>query len=665
MQKTTRYFRRYIVAILTCLLFFGASRIFVVPSKAAVAPELPRVYIDTTYPALASGRTVRSVKSSCSGVSNCTTSLQTAIDQAALGDEIVVDAGLKVRGPIVLKNKTTGSGWIVIRTSNLSGISQPGTRISPSQASAMPKIEAPGSNENALETEDRAHNYRLVGIEFREAVPSSDANVFVQLGSLDSYCATVTEPYKVCDTSVLANYAYNITLDRVYIHGDPSYDSKRGVGLDSKDTAIIDSYISDIHVVGQDSQAIGSFNGPGPYKIVNNYLEASTENIIFGGDDPRVQNLTASDIEIRGNYLYKPLSWREGSATYAGKHWAVKNLFELKNAARVIVDGNVMENNWSDAQPGVAVLINTTNQNGRCPWCAPTDVTFSNNIIAHSGGGMSFQANDYNYPASTGRTARIRVYNNLWYDLDGTKWRNLASGTKATDYLFYLPSGANEPGPDDIQIIHNTGFASGTMVSVDKNSGTTFFTKSGFVFKDNIAAHNTYGIFGPGTSGLDQPTIASYFPGAVVTKNVIMGQRSSTDTRDWSANYTNYPGNYFPKTWTDVGFTDMTANNYALTSASIYSHAASDGKDVGADVTSINSMTSGVKLGTITPGPTPPPPTAGLDGDINMDHIVNSLDYSILNSHWFSSDTQSDLNHDGLVNALDFSLLNNNWLKTW
>jgi hypothetical protein len=780
MFKTTSKGRDIVCFILW--LIAGAIILNIEPGLvfASVNPELPRVYLDSTYPTLASSRTIRAVKSSCTGVSNCTTSLQTAIDQAVMGDEIVIDAGLKVQGPITLKNKTTGTGWIVIRTSNMAGISAAGTRVNPNQASAMPKIEAPGSNVEALQTEDRAHNYRLVGIEFRETAPNDDSNVLVQLGNLDSYCATQAEPYKVCDTSVLANFPYNITLDRVYIHGDPQFNTKRGVGLDSKSTSIVDSYISDIHVVGQDSQAIGSFNGPGPYKIVNNYLEGAGENIIFGGDDPRVQDLTATDIEFRNNYLFKPLSWREGSSTYAGKHWQIKNLFELKNATRVIADGNIMENNWLAAQPGVAVLINATNQNGRCPWCAPTDITFSNNIIRHSGGGMSFQGNDYVYPSSTGRTARVKVYNNLWEDLDGSKWGDLVTGQDATDYLFYLPSGANEPGPDDIQIIHNTGFASGTMVSVDKNSGSTIYTKPGFVFTDNIAAHNTYGVFGPGTSGLDQATISSYFPSVVFTKNVIMGQRSSTDTRDWSANYNNYPGNFFPTTWSAVGFANMSANNYALASTSPYIKAGTDGKDIGANIASINTITANVVTGsattpsptptpTPTPAPTPPPPpsisvvpttlsfastvvgtssvsqrvsiynngataisfssitmtgdyqiqsnlcnsgaqpnthcdvyvvfvptvagtrtgkltfniinntaqsvpltgiasastTQPLQGDINLDHIVNSIDYSSMNAKWFTTDSTCDLNHDGMVNALDYSILNGNWFGTW
>lgn len=41
-------------------------------------------------------------------------------------------------------------------------------------------------------------------------------------------------------------------------------------------------------------------------------------------------------------------------------------------------------------------------------------------------------------------------------------------------------------------------------------------------------------------------------------------------------------------------------------------------------------------------------------GDINMDHIVNALDYSIMNTHWFQNYPPADLNSDGLVNSLDF-----------
>lgn len=64
---------------------------------------------------------------------------------------------------------------------------------------------------------------------------------------------------------------------------------------------------------------------------------------------------------------------------------------------------------------------------------------------------------------------------------------------------------------------------------------------------------------------------------------------------------------------------------------------------------------------TVTPTPIP---AGTLKGDLNNDRIVNSLDWSIMNSKWFTSDSTADLNTDGIINSLDFSIMNGNWLKT-
>ena len=74
-----------------------------------------------------------------------------------------------------------------------------------------------------------------------------------------------------------------------------------------------------------------------------------------------------------------------------------------------------------------------------------------------------------------------------------------------------------------------------------------------------------------------------------------------------------------------------------------------------------NSCNSG---GTVSPASTPPSPTTTLKGDFNNDKIVNSLDWSIMNSRWFINDVTADLNTYGIVNSLDFSIMNRNWLKT-
>src|SRR5438034_531810 len=150
--------------------------------------------------------------------------------------------------------------------------------------------------------------------------------------------------------------------------------------MNSAATAVIDSALWGFTEVGADAQAIASWSGTGPFKIVNNYLEASGENVMFGGDGPSILNLVPADIEVRGNYFFKPLTWKVGDPSYAGVAWTVKNLFELKNAQRVLLDGNIFEHNWVGAdQHGAAVLFTVRNQTGSSPWAIVADVTFTPN----------------------------------------------------------------------------------------------------------------------------------------------------------------------------------------------------------------------------------------------------------------------------------------------
>ena len=115
--------------------------------------------------------------------------------------------------------------------------------------------------------------------------------------------------------------------------------------------------LADFKEVGADSQALAGWNGPGPFKIVNNYLEGAGENLMFGGSDPSIVNLVPSDIEIRHNHFSKPLSWRVEDPSYAGTPWMVKNLLELKNARRVLIEGNLFEHSWRHAQGGTVRIL--------------------------------------------------------------------------------------------------------------------------------------------------------------------------------------------------------------------------------------------------------------------------------------------------------------------
>jgi hypothetical protein len=129
---------------------------------------------------------------------------------------------------------------------------------------------------------------------------------------------------------------YDITLDRVYVHGDRARGQKRGVLMNGKRLSVLTSYISDIKAADIDSQAILGYNGAGPLTIANNYLEleASEENIMFGGADPAVVNLGPSDILIRRNHLFKPLTWPSAIQT------CLTSTVELVSASRGFLNRN-------------------------------------------------------------------------------------------------------------------------------------------------------------------------------------------------------------------------------------------------------------------------------------------------------------------------------------
>src|SRR5262245_16179127 len=246
--------------------------------------------------------------------------LQAAINNAAPGDTIVLEAGATYRGPFTLPKKT-GDSYITIQSSRATEITG---RVAPSQSALLAKLRC-STAEPVIRFAAGAHHYKLIGLDVSTFSATDVIYDLVRLGESEQ--------------TDLSSVPHHLILDRLWVHGFPTQNVQRGISLNSGDTSIINSYISDIHGVGFDTQAICGWNGPGPYQIINNYLEASGENIMFGGALPSIPNLVPSNIEIRRNYFFKPLSWKVGDPTYAGIHWSVKNLLELKNARNVIVDG--------------------------------------------------------------------------------------------------------------------------------------------------------------------------------------------------------------------------------------------------------------------------------------------------------------------------------------
>jgi len=246
--------------------------------------------------------------------------------------------------------------------------------------------------------------------------------------------------------------------------------------------------------------------------------------------------------------------------------WTVKNLFELKNAQDVLVEGNVFENCWVADQPGYPIVITPRNQSGTAPWSVVQRVMFRLNLISHTAGGVNILGTDNLHPSQL--TNNITIRDNVWDDM-GSMW---GSGSKT----FQMGDGG-----DRFTFDHNTIDSNdSSLVAPYGGSATSPTPVTNFVYTNNMAEHRTYGFMGASMSpGLS--TINAYFPGAVIRRNVLAGGSASKYPAD----------NFFPTVaaW-KAGFSAFDSSDYHLLSASGYLSAGTDGADLGANIEAVNAQ---------------------------------------------------------------------------
>jgi hypothetical protein len=477
--------------------------------------------------------------------------LQTAINNAQPGDELLLAPGATYTGLFYLPKKATSSQWIVIRTDLTDAtIGYPGTRMTPSRAATARLAKIVGNQVyGAMSTNIGASHYRFTGVEFASAV--TGVNAIVRFGD------NTSAQY---DAATTAN---NMILDRVYIHGTSSQDVKRCVMLNSATSAVVDSWLSDCHSNQGDSQAIVGWNGPGPFLIQNNHLEAGHEVVMFGGGDMTTRNASPSDITIRGNHITRPVSWKGV--------WQVKNLFESKHSRRVLIEGNLFENEWADAQTGFAFVLKSENQTGGTPWTQTSDVTIRYNRIRNVGQVFNLAAN----PATTQAipAARFVITDNVIENVGTSPY--VGQGR-----TFQLLSGLS-----DVVLMHNTVTSGGGTgpAAVYLGGGNL----SRLVIHSNILHHGSYGVKGDG-KGEGTASLQTYAPGYLFTNNAIANGGTSSA----------YPAsNYFPATLSSLGFMSLSGGNYLLSSSSTYLNKGYDGRDIGANINTVNSKTANVVVG--------------------------------------------------------------------
>lgn len=519
--------------------------------------NLPRGTVDTRY-VEPTGRTVRV---------EARGDLQSALDRAQPGDVILLAPGATYTGGFVLpKRACKPNAWITVRT-DLPETAPAASkeRVTPATASRFAKLMLEKSGA-VLKTANPTCGWWITGLELTASPKPSSETVNYGLvmlgdGGWREGGDTQTSYDKVSS---------RIVLDRVYLHGQATTNTTRCLALNSANSAVTNSWLSDCHAKGFDSQAIVGWNGPGPFLIENNYLGGAGENVMFGGGDPGIQGLSPSDITIRRNYVAKDPAWKG--------RWTVKNLFELKNARRVLVEGNIFENNWADGQAGMAIVIKSSGDanaaNAR--WQGTTDLTFRNNVVRNSPRGVSLQAVDCSGQACVDVHVRyVRMENNLFENI-GT-----FNGT-GQDGWHFLWSGDLK----DVSITHNT-FVSNTkefgMAVVMEGDGTA----KNLVVTDNVFTNPIgYAVFHSGKKVGIESLRAFAGTSWTFTRNVFAGV--NPEFAGWHP-----PGNYYPPI-ASIGFVDPTFFDYRLSAKSQFKMHGQGGSDPGVDMKSLKAAIEGV-----------------------------------------------------------------------
>ena len=364
---------------------------------------------------------------------------------------------------------------------------------------------------------------------------------------------------------------------------------------------------------------------------------------VAGADRYRVYRGTATGTQTvylettATSYVYKGGTQVSGTPPTGGTKWTVKNLFELKNAQRVTLEGNIFENCWGAGQSGYALML-TPRNSGSAPWTRVRNVTFRNNIVRHVAGVVNITGYDDSDP--TLRTEHIAFRNNLFYDVNNTAYGSGARAIVVGDGAAYLVFESNTFIHTNSSVLYGYGAA-----------------MPGLVFENNIFQHHRYGIMGGGSS-TGNPTLALYFPDAVVRCNVMAGGNASL-----------YPTpNAFPTTtqW-NSSFVNPSADDYRLVAGSPVALGGCAGEVPGADIAAVQSAVSGA-----ADAPSPAenlapmadaggPYTAAVGALVSVDGTKSSdPDGTVLDYRWHWGD-------DVLVRAADLPasvIRGTEWIKS-
>lgn len=526
--------------------------------------------------------------------------LYEAVDRAKCGETLLLPAGASYEIKDLPKKGCDDQHYITIRTDTPDSKLPPeGTRISPAWAGVASLPGRPAYGQPA-----GGPAKLMASILVKAAVPSKIGDHFRFIG-IEWSSAPGAKTIKMINT----DGADHVIFDRNWFHPPAGVEMAKGVLMngDTHFIAVVNSYFSDFNCVARsgsctDASAVGGGVGAhgsdtmSTLKIYNNYLEASGENILFGGAGSEAYPV---DIEIRRNHLFKPILWKQGEPGYtpapSGNPYIVKNHYELKNGRRVLFEGNFLENSWGGfTQKGFSILLTPRNQSGNCPKCLVLDATVRYNWVRNVAGGLQLATGLSKEGAASADGGRYSIHDLIVDSVHDTGW-----GAKGP----FANVGTNEPLLHDVAFDHVTAFTTGPIFQI-----TTRGEKI-----PNFSVTNS--VF---TSGGDRPELAAGGGGQIncAAKTQRLGAQAVLDAcfnhyrfekNLLIANKGGWPsGNIVVSSLEAAGIRPLEngssknprlchAQGPGCSKVSPGVNAGTDGKDLGADVDAVETAIAGVE----------------------------------------------------------------------
>jgi hypothetical protein len=562
---------------------FPLLLLFAFPIRAQIAlPTLPQATVNLALPTqgasvcptyLTGTNCIRNVPiGSDSGASE----LQNTFNVAGCGDTIVLIAGDTYSGNFTIP-QTSCSGWIVVESSAASSLPGPGNRLNPSTYAADLAIISTPNVTQAIQFNDFSNHWRFIGIEITTSYSNASNTLYVIVGMGES------------DTSA-ANLPSYIIFDRCYIYGSAVTPIAHGIYADGAYIAVVDSYCDEIIDNGADAQCVVSTNGTGPFLIQNNFMQASGEDIMFGGSPPTITNLNPSDIVVIGNQLQKNTAWQ-------GVLTDVKNIYEFKNTNRALIDGNVLQYTWQSAQDEAMIIRSAGSANvpnTQDPWTVVQNVTVSHNLIQHQPIGTIF-GDFVNLNLDYQATNTILYRNNVISDSNSATWG-------PDGWAIEVSIGhSNQVSPEymhDVTIDHNTTFSDQAAFYLAISDTSSYMTN--LAYTNNLQDCGSLGVSSDSGTAISTKVLGTF----TWSKNTLIGSCGDGSSPSGS--------NFHATNLAAVGFTSYSgtdpdlSGNFQLTSGSAYHNAGTDGKDIGVyDWTCYNATTAAAAAGDYTPASMP------------------------------------------------------------